>query len=366
MRQTRVIHCLGKLDAGGAENLFMNVAQKIDRTKMQFDVLLFDDSEGFYDEKVRELGINFYYTPSMKKVGICKYVQEMVSFFKSQEIDIVHSHMDWQGGFIAYAAHRAKVKKIVIHSHAKQSLFEKSIVYKCMIKLNQFLIRKYATNLCACSNEAGKSLFGKEQFRIITNGIDMQRYINPNLKQIERLKNELTICENDIVLGHVGSFSENKNQSFLIELMEELLLKSSTYKLVLVGDGDTKQQLENCTIQKGMSDNIIFAGVRSEIPEFMHLFDIFLFPSKLEGLGIVAVEAQACKCQCILSDTIPREVDLNLGNVKYLPLEDKRKWIKEIEKKCTSDNIDVDDSKIEESIFNIKNTVQQLEELYQL
>jgi glycosyltransferase EpsF len=366
MKQIRVIHCLGRLDTGGAETLFMNVVRKIDRTKMRFDVLLFDEKKGFYDDEARKLGVGFYYTKSMTKVGIFSYIKGMISFFKSQKIDVVHSHMDWQGGFIAYAAHRAGVKKIVVHSHAKQLLFEQNIIYKYMIRLNQYLIKKYATDLCACSQEAGESLFRRRQFQIITNGIDLKRYITPDFKIIESLKSEFNIGESDIILGNVGSFSENKNQLFLIELLEKLLLHSSAYKLILVGDGETREKLINCVKQKEMSEHVIFAGVRSEIPEFMHLFDVFLFPSKLEGLGIVAVEAQACKCKCFLSDTIPREVDLKLGNVKYLPLDNKEKWIEEIKKMYESNNINIDDSEIEASKFNINNTVRQLEEMYQL
>lgn len=366
MKQMRVIHCLGKLDTGGAETLFMNVVRKLDKTKIQFDVLLFDDEEGDYDKEAQIKGVNFYYTQSMTKVGIVKYIKLMISFFKTQRPDVVHSHMDWQGGFIAYAAHKAGVKKIVVHSHAKQLLFEHNIVYRYMIKFNQYLIKKYATILCACSKEAGKSLFGEEPFHIITNGIDMSRYIEPNLKIIESLKKEFNIDNKDIVLGHVGSFTENKNQRFLIELLEELLLHNSSYKLILVGNGETKERLEKYVIQKGLSDNVFFAGIRSEIPEFMHLFDMFLFPSKLEGLGIVAVEAQACKCQCILSDTVPREVDLKLGNVKYMPLENKDEWIKEIKSMNKSESVNIDSSKIWTSVFNIENTIRQLEKVYQL
>lgn len=366
MKQIRVIHCLGRLDMGGAETLFMNVARKIDKRKMQFDVLLFDEKKGFYDNEARKLGVNFYYTKSMTKEGIVSYIKEMISFFESQKIDVVHSHMDWQGGFIAYAAHRAGVKKIVVHSHAKQLLFEKNIIYKYMIRLNQHLIRKYATDLCACSKEAGESLFGKRQFQIITNGIDLQRYVKPNLDIIESLKNEFNIEESDIVLGNVGSFSENKNQLFLIEILEKLLLRNSAYKLILVGDGEMRAKLKSHAKQKGISEHVIFTGIRSEVPELMHLFDVFLFPSKLEGLGIVAVEAQACKCKCLLSDTIPREVDLKLGSVKYLPLDDEKKWIEEITKMYGSNNINIDDSKIEASRFNINNTIRQLEEMYQL
>ena len=126
-----------------------------------------DEKKGFYDNEARKLGVNFYYTKSMTKEGIVSYIKEMISFFESQKIDVVHSHMDWQGGFIAYAAHRAGVKKIILHSHAKQLLFEKNIIYKYMIRLNQHLIRKYATDLCACSKEAENLYLGKDNFKLL-------------------------------------------------------------------------------------------------------------------------------------------------------------------------------------------------------
>lgn len=107
----------------------------------------------------------------------------------------------------------------------------------------------------------------------------------------------------------------------------------------------------------------MFLGVRLEIPEILQLLDVFLFPSKSEGLGIVAVEAQASKCQCILSTTIPREVDLSLGLVEYVLVSEKRKWIESIEKKV-EEKIIVNNSEIINSRFNLKNTIKQLMEIY--
>ena len=225
MDRVKVVHCLGQLNTGGAETLVMNIFRHIDRSKYQFDFLLFNDEKGFYDEEAKSLGANLFYIPSMKKIGIFKYIKQMIIFFKNNDIDIVHSHMDWQGGFIAYAAHKAGIKKIVVHSHANQKMFESNIIYKIMISINKYLIKKYATDCVACSKEAGKSLF-KKDFDVLINGIDLDKFLNPNQEVIEKLKNEFQIKDTDIVLGNVGSLSENKNQSFLIELLYELNKKN--------------------------------------------------------------------------------------------------------------------------------------------
>jgi len=162
MDRVKVVHCLGQLNTGGAETLVMNIFRHIDRSKYQFDFLLFNDEKGFYDEEAKSLGANLFYVPSMKKIGIFKYIKQMIIFFKNNDIEIVHSHMDWQGGFIAYAAHKAGIKKIVVHSHANQKMFESNIIYKIIISINKYLIKKYATDCVACSKEAGESLFKKD------------------------------------------------------------------------------------------------------------------------------------------------------------------------------------------------------------
>lgn len=357
----RIVHCLGQLNTGGAETLVMNILRKIDREKYQFDFLVFNDEPGFYDQEVKDYGCNIYYLPSMSKVGIKNYIYQMISFFKKEKIDVVHSHMDWQGGFIAYAAHKAGIKKRIVHSHAIQTMFETDFIHKCFISLNKVLIKKYATHCLACSKEAGLSLFGNTSFDVLPNGIDMDKYMNPNKDKIEELKHEFNLKETDIVLGHVGSFSDNKNQSFLIDVLNDLVKKNKNYKLVLVGGGSNKTKIEDKVKELNLESNVILTGVRKEIPEIMHLFDLFLLPSKLEGLGIVAIEAQACGLPCILSDNVPREVDLGMKSTTYVVLE-KKAWISKIDisnKNSNLANINLQDCK-----FNILNTIDFLSNVY--
>lgn len=355
------MHCLGRLNTGGAETLVMNVLRKIDRDKFQFDFLLYNDSPGFYDDEAKMLGSNLYYTPSMSEAGVIKYIKKMITFFKNGKIDVIHSHMDWQGGFIAYAAHKAGIKKIIVHSHANQKMFDRNFIYHHLININRFLISKYATDCLACSKEAGESLFN-DKFVILINGIDFEKYQKPNKEIIERLRNEFNISDNDIVLGNVGSLSTNKNQIFLIELLHDLCEKNKNYKLILVGAGNEENRLRQCVDEFNLNNHVIFAGVRSEIPEIMSLFDMFLFPSKMEGLGIVAIEAQAANLSCIISEIVPKSVDMQLGLVSWVPLE-KDKWINKI---LNYKNINVEkNERLAESNFDIGVTCKKLVEKYQ-
>lgn len=361
MNKIRVVHCLGKLNAGGAETLVMNIFRHIDRNMYQFDFLLFNDTKGFYDEEVKSLGANLYYTGNIKRVGIRKYLKELISFFSSHDIDVVHSHMDWQGGFIAYAAYKAGIKKIVIHSHANQKMFDVDLLHHFLIEFNKYLIKKYATHCISCSKEAGESLF-KKDFDILRNGIDLNRFLYPNQEMIKKLKDELNISDTDIILGNVGSLSENKNQLFLINILNKLISINKNYKLILVGDGPVRKEIEQKIEEMNLQANVILTGVRKEIPEIMHLFDLFLFPSKYEGLGIVAIEAQASQRYCLVSENVPHLIDLNINLVDFLPLN-QQLWIDKILNYKKSNDKNIND-KIINSKFNIEKTCESLIKVY--
>lgn len=361
MKKIRVIHCLGQLNTGGAETLVMNILRKIDRSKFQFDFLVFSENKGFYDEEAISLGSKLFYTSNLSSVGIIQYIKKMIVFFKNEQPDIVHSHMDWLGGFIAYAAYKAGIKKIVVHSHANQKMFAKNFVKKTLIDLNKYLIRKYATNCVACSYEAGQSLFNKE-FEIILNGIDVDKYVNPNKELIIKFKEEFKIKENEIILGNVGSLSENKNQGFLIELLSELRKENDNYRLILVGGGSYKDKLLQLCKELNVEDYVLFTGVRKEIPEIMHTFNLFLFPSKLEGLGIVGIEAQMCGLNCIVSNTIPKAIDITNVLVNFEPLI-KDVWIKKINE-VICNRLKVNKTFFYNSEYSIVQTCKKIDEVY--
>lgn len=362
MSRIEVIHCFGKMNAGGAETLIYNVYKAIDKNRFHFSFLVFNSDSGFYDEDIKQLGGDIFYLPCMSDKGVWRYLNNLIAFFKEHKPDVVHSHMDWQGGFIAYAANKANVKKIIVHAHADQRIFKKNLFYKCLINLNKILIKKYATHRLACSRSAGESLFCQD-FKILNNGIDYYKFQHADLSKISELKEEFNIKPADIVIGSVGGLSKNKNHVFLIDVFHDLYKFNSNYKLIIVGDGVERGTLEKKVNDLKLFNAVYFAGVRKDIPEFMNVFDVFALPSLSEGLGIVAIEAQACGLPCVLSECVPSEVDFKQSPVCFLPLI-KSLWVKAllnhdfiVSKKKT----DPDDLPLR---FSISNTETELEDLY--
>lgn len=323
-----ILHCFGIMDCGGAETMLMNIYRKIDRNKFRFYFLVHNQQPGFYDEEIKQLGGEIFFIPSIGTCGLSNYTKNLknkISEIQSP-IDVVHIHMDWQGGYIARAFSLAGIKNIIVHSHAQEYRY-KGIVKKISVLISKLLIKCYASELFACSQSAAKALFGSSPVSIINNAIDVEKFKNVSSEIRGTIRRELGVDSGDKLFIHVGSFSQNKNQLFLIDLFFELVRTKSHYKLLLIGTGgkyyeQAKEKIKELSLEK----EILQIGVRDNIQDYMVASDMFLFPSFREGFGMVAVEAQASGLPCIISDTIPNSVDMELGLIKALPLSDFEQW----------------------------------------
>ena len=219
--------------------------------------------------------------------------------------------------------------------------------------------------MLACSRPAAEWLFGKENINnvdIIYNGINLSKYYyNSNSRSI--LREKYNIDNNCILLGHVGRFVYVKNHTFLIDLIDVISKEKNNYKLMLVGDGELKEKIKNNENEKKLSDNVIFVDSNSNVNEYYSAFDLFLFPSKFEGLGIVLIEAQSSGLKCIVSDAIPCEAIVS-KNVDVCPLSVDI-WIDKI-LSCEVNEVDRKNQKYDDSIkaYDIKITSDTITKIY--
>lgn len=362
----RVLHCFGAMNIGGAETLIMNIYRKIDKSKIQFDFLVFNKVKGYFDDEIKLLGGKVYCLESLGTLGPYKFKKNLMKFFKEEKINCIHSHMDWQGGFIAEAATKAGVKRIIVHSHAMSSLYSDSMIKKIMINKGKRLIKKYATDRLACSIDAGKDLFIEDKFEMLNNAIDVQKFLNFDQNRVNEFRKQFGINKEDFVIGHVGSFSENKNQEFLVEILDEVRKKCPNSKLLFIGRKNKYQdKVKKIVKQKEMDEFVVFAGVQTDISDLLQLMDVFVFPSITEGFGISIIEAQAAGIPCVISDTIPKSVDMGLKIVKRESLDNIEDWVIDILK----DNKTILDKKIirqkiRENEFDLELLVTKIENFY--
>jgi len=318
------------MNCGGAETMIMNIFRNIDKEKFEFSFLVHSTSYGYYDDEIKSLGGKIYYTESQGKQGLFKYISTVRNFLKeNNDFDIIHSHMDWQGGAIAYASHLAGMKRIIVHSHTYSSC-RKGFLFDNVIKLQKYWIDKYATDYWACSKEAADYLFNKDkQYEVIPNAIDLMKYMNPDIEVVESIKKQVNSSKESILIGHIGSFRTNKNQKFLIEIAKLLKERNVDFRLLLVGDNNNEYALEvkKMVNDYNLNENVFFLGLMNDIHNVVNAFDVFCFPSFYEGLGIVTIEAQAGGVDCIVSEGVPKAVDMGVGLLSRLRIDSPYTWM---------------------------------------
>lgn len=364
----KILHLLGRMDCGGAETMLMNIYRHIDRERISFDFLICGEGKGYYDDEITALGGKILYIGSQGRLGLPKYIRELKVFLQKNEYDIVHSHLDWQGGAIAYAAYQAGVKRRIVHAHTCTST-RQSLLFRGVLNLEKYWINKYATDFWACSNKAASYLFNKQKdVQIIPNAFDLDKYLNPDLQVLKAIKKQLHLSEDGIVIGHIGNFSVTKNQKYLVEIGRILKERHLNFKLLFAGNDQTEYGYEakDLVQEYNLQDSILFLGLRDDIYNIVNVFDVFCFPSLHEGLGIVVVEAQAAGVPCLVAEGVPDEVDMGLSLVEYLQFDDLEQWVQKI--MVNKDREFIDRDRIIDALeirkFNIKSNVGFIERLY--
>lgn len=297
----RVLHVVTHMNRGGLETMIMNYYRNIDRSKVQFDFLVHRKKKAAYDDEITALGGKIYRLPTLNPFSL-SYRTILSNFFDKYNYQIIHVHQDCMSSVILKEAKRHGVPVRIAHSHSSSQ--DKNMKYYIKLWYKRF-IPKYATDLFACGDEAGNWMFNGANFKVVNNAIDAKAYsFNESVRN--EMRERLGITDDEIVIGHVGRFSPTKNHTFLVDVFNELC-KEKKAKLLLVGDGELRKNMEAKVNELGILDKVIFAGVQSDVASYLQAMDIFVFPSIYEGLPVTLVEAQAAGLPCIISDSIPKE-----------------------------------------------------------
>lgn len=323
----RILHIVGGMDKGGTETMLMNIYKKIDRNKVQFDFLYTTNKETYYDKDIYKLGGKILRINSLSLLNGNKIIKQISDSIKNNgPYQAVHAHTLFNCGIAMKAAKRSGINIRISHAHTTSDN-EIGIIRKIYIYLMRKLIINNSTNLLACSDLAGEYLFGEEniksdKYTMFPNLISYENIIDVNYKDVKKFKTENNIQKDDLVIGHIGTFKESKNQKFLLKIMSIFKKQNKDVKLLLVGDGSMRNELETMCRDLNISDRVIFTGTRDDIDVILNSMDVFVFPSTFEGLGLVLLEAQAAGLPCVVSEAIQPEADLQLGLFSKLNLSD--------------------------------------------
>lgn len=356
----RVLHVHGAMEKGGTESVIMNIYRNIDRNKFQFEFTKFNNIESAYDSEIITLGGKFHQVKSRQEYGNLEHIKSLYRLFKQNKFDVIHTHMNFHGGIVAVIAKICGVRTVVCHAHSSS---EDDITFKRLLEINflKMLIRLFSDYQIACSEKAAEFCFFKNsKYNILTNAVDLKQYY-PITSDIN-IENS-----NKIKIIHIGRFVPVKNHRGIIEIAKQLKRLNIDFEVSLLGEGELMEEIQTMVEKYSLINYVNFLGIRSQINELLNEHDVCIMPSFYEGLPVALVEAQATGIPCIVSENVSSEVDMGLGNLYFVDVNDVNQWVKIIQQ--TYKNKITDISFIEECFsnrgYNLDENIRKISKIYE-
>ena len=327
----RILHTNFTRNLGGIEVFIMNIYKHIDRLKVQFDFL--DDCGGiYYKDEIEALGGKIIEIPTRRE-NIIEYRRILKKLMSSGEYAAVHCNcLSVANIDIAKIAYRYGKTRVIIHSHQDMKL--RHLKSEILHRYNRMWLMNKDIDRFACSLKAAEWIHGKKvtkegKVKIIPNAIEIEKYVYNKVTSAEYRK--LLNIEDKLVIGCVGRFAYQKNHDFLLDVFYEISKKNKEAVLLLVGgEGGLLSDTKNKVKSLGLVSKVIFTGIREDVEKLMQAMDIFILPSRWEGLGIVYIEAQAAGLLTIASSVVPKEAKVS-ALMHYISLDTPpEEWAKRI------------------------------------
>lgn len=300
----RIAVIMGKMHSGGKKNLVMEYYRHIDRSKIQFDFICDEDSNAIPTAEIEKLGGRVYVIPRYQNIFV--NINAITDICKKNRYRIVHGYNGTMNVFGLYAAWRAKVPIRINESISMAHSADKKTMLKKILKP---FSRCFSTHYMANGESCGKWQFGKlydegkvAVFKTVIN-TDENRF-DKELR--DKCRKEYGLEEN-IVIGHIGRLTAQKNTLFIIDIFNEIAKIEDRAKLLIIGDGELREDMLARIAEYGIKDKVLYLGRREDVKQFYNAMDAFLLPSLYEGLPVVGVEAECCGLPVFFSTQIPKE-----------------------------------------------------------
>ena len=358
----KILHTIPAMDGGGADRILYDYAIRMIDDDLKIDFLVHTENEGILEGSLKEKGCNIYHIPALRKDKL-KYILSIRKILKDGHYDVIHVSQGYRGLIFLFFAKIYGVKVRIAHSH--MAFIPLSLKGELLRKSSTFIGKLLATHLFACGRDAAVWMWGEDLYQlgkvhIMTNAIDTQSFAF-SIKKRNDIRNELGLTDK-FVIGNVARFSYQKNHEFLVDIFAEIKKIRNDAVLMLIGRGELEEDVKKQVECLGLSKSVIFMGVRNDVSELLNAMDVFLLPSRFEGLPVTLVEVQANGLTTFASDVITDEIKV-ANNVFYLSLsKTNQEWATAI---CESNTQRLEGA-LQESVYDINRVSCQLKDFYYL
>lgn len=291
---------------GGVESFLIAYCSKMmdAHCDTSFDFILYGDDRPDYLDELVSYNVKFFNVVSRTRNPF-KNAQQLKRVVSEGNYDVVWFNACTLSDVTLLNVANRQGVPCVVHSHNSAPMGNKLNailhgLHKCGIS------SKIAFGI-ACSDYAAEFMFpepfiASDSCKVVSNAVDCDRF-RFNQNERSSLRRDLGM-EDNLVIGHVGRFAEQKNHAFLIDVMHEIANMDDRSKLLLLGSGPLEAQIKEKVDTLELSDRIIFAGAVSDSYRFYSAMDCFVLPSLYEGMPLALLEAQANGLPCVVSDVV--------------------------------------------------------------
>jgi len=381
----RVLQVFSTLGVGGAETWLMALLRYLDQKKddmpyrVQIDICLTGGREGVFDDEAASLGAKLFYT-QYSRDNLLTFIDEFRTILAHGSYHAIHDHQDYTAGlhFLFGIGYLPPVRIAHIHNpliHLES--YCTSHTRRFTAESGKRLLANLATHIIGTSREIVSDYgFDEDRFKKVIRGavhcgFDVTRFQGDYERSHNEICSEFCWEKNAKILLFVGRLNSNlnqKNPSFALEVAKLCIKKDSDIRLLMVGEGeDVRIELEERVRLWGLQDSIRLIGQRVDIPRLMSGSNLFLFPSVGEGLGMVAVEAQAAGLRVLASDAVPRECEAVPGMIVFKPLNTGPSvWAEEAMRLVSLSRPDIStcNMAVKNGPFSIENSAASLLNMY--
>ena len=352
---------------GGVERYMMENFRLLNRTKFSMDFLT-SASDVPFEAELRQAGATVYHIPSFKHPVRC--YREIRKILRRRTYGCIHLNISTALLAVAAVAGRREKVPVLVHSHSSgyhDRNRTREVVYTFLHRICKPMLKRNTDYFGACSLEAAAWMFPGDvvksgRVHILKNAIDIHTFEYDESVRT-KVRRELNVEADNVVLGHVGNFMPVKNHRFLLEIFQAFLALNSNARLLLLGTGELQSEIKTRAQEAKLSDKILFLGYQPNPQDFYQAMDALVLPSLFEGFPLVAVEAQTAGLPCYLSDAITKASALT-DLVHFISIHrSPTVWASEMNRTLHSPRYSRHEEMVDKG-YSLEQGIRSLEEIY--
>lgn len=320
----KILHIVSNMRHGGVQSWVMGLMRAGAADGIQMDVLTYSNEAWPFTAEIESLGGHVFRCVNHRNpLALHQVLKTIVR--EHGPYDAIHSHEMFHNGVALTIGRFLRIPVRVSHAHNSAQAVRPTQIRRAYNWAMRYMLRLSATNLLAVSDMAGQTLYGQgwrknRRSGVVSCGLDFRAIVAGHDR--DGVRRTFDIPPDAVVIGHVGRFVHQKNHEFLVDVAAAAMKLDPRVRLMMIGAGALEPEIRTKVERLGIAGRTIFTGARDDAAQMMAAFDVFVLPSRFEGLGLVILEALAAGKPCLISDVVPPEIDIDESMILKHSLND--------------------------------------------